>query len=208
MCGRYSNQTTWAEVQAFSAPLPVLTPDSAAEQVRIAPTDSAWVLAHDGHGGAKAGTMRWGLVPHWSKDAKTAFSTINARVETVEQKPAFREAFQRRRCLVVADAYFEWTPIDAKKKQAWRIHPAQSKVMLMAGLWERWIGPDASPLLSFSIVTEPAIGAMRELHERRPVALAALDLATWLRGSAQQAMAMLRERTAPEMAWHAVASPK
>ncbi|HEX5756142.1 MAG TPA: SOS response-associated peptidase family protein, partial [Arenimonas sp.] len=87
MCGRYTNHASWAEVLAFSQPLQLTVPDAAIEpRYNIAPSQSAWVLAADGDGGAKAGHMQWGLVPHWAKDAKGSYSTINARAETIASK--------------------------------------------------------------------------------------------------------------------------
>ncbi len=85
--------------------------------------------------------MRWGLVPYWSKDAKIGFSTINAKAETVATAPAFREAFKRRRCLVPADAFYEWQKLDPKHKQPFAIALASREPYGFAGLWERWKDP-------------------------------------------------------------------
>ncbi|HEX5756382.1 MAG TPA: SOS response-associated peptidase, partial [Arenimonas sp.] len=170
----------------------------------IAPSQQAWVLAADGEGGAKAGRMQWGLVPHWAKDAKGSYSTINARAETIASKPAFREPFKRRRCLVIASGYYEWLPLPDGKKQPYHIHPTDAPLMLMAGLWDRWQAPGGDTLLSFSIVTEEARGDMRQLHERRPVLLQGTQLQHWLYAPASDAEALLQAVPDPALRWHPV----
>lgn len=205
MCGRYTNHATWAEVVAFSRPLVLTVPDGPIEpRYNIAPSQQAWVLAADGEGGAKAGRMQWGLVPQWAKDAKGAYSTINARAETAASKPAFREPFKRRRCLVIASGYYEWGPVGEGKRQPYYIHPADGSVMLMAGLWDRWQVPGGGSLLSFSIVTEEARGDMRTLHDRRPVLPPSEQLGAWLYALPEEAEALLAASRAPLLAWHAV----
>lgn len=205
MCGRYTNHASWAEVLAFSQPLQLAVPDTPIEaRYNIAPSQSAWVLAADGEGGAKAGRMQWGLVPHWAADAKGSYSTINARAETVASKPAFREPFKRRRCLVIASGYYEWLPLPDGRKQPYYIHPSDAPVMLMAGLWDRWQAPGGEALLSFSIVTEEAHGDMRQLHDRRPVRLPCASLQRWLYAPAPEALSMLQAVPEPTLQWHAV----
>lgn len=207
MCGRYTQHTTWSEVVAFCQPLALALPDEPiAPRYNIAPSQPAWVLAADGEGGARAGRMRWGLIPHWAKDAKGAYSTINARAETLASKPAFREPFKRRRCIVIASGYYEWLPRAAGGKQPWYIHPADAPLLLMAGLWDRWAGGEGESLLSFSIVTEQAEGAMKALHDRRPLFLASAQLADWLYAPAGRAAELLRSDQQPDLAWHPVST--
>jgi putative SOS response-associated peptidase YedK len=101
--------------------------------------------------------MRWGLVPFWATDAKVAFKSINARVETVTTAPAFREAFERRRCLVVADGFYEWKKLDekSKTKQPYRIMLKSGEPFAFAGLWEYWKKGDGPSITSCTIITGP-----------------------------------------------------
>lgn len=112
---------------------------------------------------------RWGLVPPWSKEERIGAKLFNARSETACSKPAFRSAFAKRRCLVPANGYYEWEAT-AIGKQPYYIHPADGAPTAFAGLWEAW-GDDESPLLTFTILTAPAIGDLARIHRRRPVLL-------------------------------------
>jgi putative SOS response-associated peptidase YedK len=131
--------------------------------------------------------MRWGLIPYWSKDAKIGYSTINAKAETVATAPAFREAFRRRRCLVPADAFYEWQKLDPKHKQPFAIALASREPYGLAGLWERWKDPQASTqtgewLETFTIITTDANQVVAPLHNRMPVIIERKDYARWLGG--------------------------
>ena len=122
--------------------------------------------------------MHWGLVPGWSKGPDSKFSMINARAETVAEKPAYRAAFKSRRCLVPADGFFEWRA-EGKKKQPFYIHMKDEKPFAFAGLWERW-EKGAEPITSFTIIVTEANELLRPIHERMPVILAPKDYARWL----------------------------
>ena len=120
--------------------------------------------------------QRWGLIPSWAGDAKIGNQMINARVETLATKPAFREALRLRRCLVVADGFYEWQKV-GKRRQPYFIHRADDQPFAFAGLWDRW-GPER--LESCTIITADASGLLRELHDRMPVILSDADFDTWL----------------------------
>lgn len=124
--------------------------------------------------------MRWGLVPFWAKDAKCGFSTINARAEEAALKPAFREALKRRRCLVPADAFYEWQCLNAKTKQPYAIALKSGEPYAFAGLWERWQPRDGQALETFTILTTDPNEVMEHLHNRMPVILESRDYARWL----------------------------
>lgn len=131
--------------------------------------------------------LRWGLVPNWAKDAQIGYSTINARAEEVASKPAYREALKRRRCLVPADAFYEWQRVDAKTKQPLAFALASGEPYAFAGLWESWrpkepAGPTASvtPLETFTILTTDPNELMEPVHNRMPVILAPQDYDRWL----------------------------
>ena len=205
MCGRFTQLAPWSEVWAFSQPLVLAVPETPVEpRWNIPPSTPAWVIAHDGHGGARAGAMHWGLVPHWAPDAKGGFSTINARIETAAEKPAFRDPWRRRRCLVPANGYYEWVTDAQGHKQPFYLQPDDAPLLMFAGLWDRWSGPDGTPLLSFSIVTEPAEGAVAALHHRRPLMLQGAQFADWLTAPSSALGPVLASAPRPVLRWHAV----
>jgi putative SOS response-associated peptidase YedK len=152
----------------------------------IAPTQDVLVVRAEASDGLRAAAMvRWGLLPSWSKGAAgSGPPMINARAETLAEKPAFRSALRSRRCLVPADGFYEWRPAPGGgkgKKQPYYIHRTDGGLFAFAGLWETWTDP-AAPLTieSCTIVTTAANAALRELHDRMPVVLAPADFALWL----------------------------
>jgi putative SOS response-associated peptidase YedK len=125
--------------------------------------------------------MRWGLVPFWSKNGKAGYSTINAKAETIATAPAFREAIKNRRCLVPADAFYEWQKIDAKTKQPFAIGMKDGSPYAFAGLWERWRDPTTKePLETFAVITTDANELLQPMHDRMPVILEPKDYDRWL----------------------------
>jgi putative SOS response-associated peptidase YedK len=132
--------------------------------------------------------MRWGLVPSWAKDVSVGARMINARVESLTGKAAFRTALARRRCLVPASGYFEWRRLGDENvrgrkrpvKQAYYVTPADGSVMAFAGLWEYWRPDQGDPVVSMTIITTPAVGRMRDIHDRMPMVLPAAEWAAWL----------------------------
>jgi putative SOS response-associated peptidase YedK len=122
---------------------------------------------------------RWGLVPYWAEDVKIGNRLINARAETIERTPAFREAYRRRRCLVPADGFFEWRK-EGKTRQPLLIRRKDQAPFAFAGLWERWRQPDGQILRSCSIVTCPANALVAAVHDRMPVILDPGDFERWL----------------------------
>jgi putative SOS response-associated peptidase YedK len=149
--------------------------------------------------------MRWGLIPYWSKDAKIAYSTINAKAETVATAPAFREAFKRRRCLVPADAFYEWQKLDPKNKQPFAIALSSGEPYGFAGVWDRWRDPASREWLdTFSILTTDPNQVVAPLHNRMPVIIERKNYARWLGGSnmTQPPLDLLRPFPAEQMvAW-------
>ncbi len=125
--------------------------------------------------------MRWGLVPYWSKDAKVGLRTINAKAETITTAPAFREAIKRRRCLVPADAFYEWQKLDAKVKQPFAIALKSGEPYAFAGVWERWKDPKAAEHLeTFALITTDPNELVASLHDRMPVIIEPKDYDRWL----------------------------
>jgi putative SOS response-associated peptidase YedK len=128
--------------------------------------------------------MRWGLVPFWARDAKVGYSTINAQAETITISPTYREAFKHRRCLVPADAFYEWVKIDSKTKQPFAIALKSGEPYAFSGLWERWRNTDAGTALrSFAIVTTDPNEVVQPLHDRMPVIIPERDYDRWLQPS-------------------------
>ena len=194
---------SWAQVHAFSRGLDLVLPASdPAPSFNVAPTQPAWTLVADA-AGARAEAMRWGLVPGWAPDLKLGASMINARLETVAVKPAFRNAWKARRCLVPASGYYEWRE-EAGVKQPYYIHDGEAPVLMFAGLWERWKSPAGELIHSFAIVTCAALDPMRQLHDRTPLMLPAPVLHDWLHGTPEAAAAIALAVEPPPLRWHAV----
>jgi len=204
MCGRFSRDMTWEQVHAFSQGLDLIVSEEAIEpSYNVAPTQSSWVLIAAEESAAAGAKMRWGLLPSWAKDAKIGASLINARVETVATKPAFRSAWKSRRCLVPASGYYEWRLEDGVKQPYW-IHDATGPILMFAGLWENWKSPGGDWLQSFTIITQAAVGRMLELHDRTPLMLKPTVLGDWLHGSVDDAQAIAANAGVPAVAWHPV----
>jgi putative SOS response-associated peptidase YedK len=185
MCGRFTLRTPLTVLsQQFLFELgPAAELAAVRPRYNIAPTQTiAAVRRLEGSSQRSLAWFHWGLIPSWAKDAKMAASMINARGETIAEKPAFRSAFARRRCLVLADGFFEWKKV-GKQKQPYYFRLRDEQPFALAGLWESWRGPagsDGPPLESCTIVTTAANDLCRPLHERMPVILEACDYDRWL----------------------------
>ncbi|MGH7053440.1 MAG: SOS response-associated peptidase [Stellaceae bacterium] len=185
MCGRArlsSDADTLKRV--FGIPPERPTPNIAANW-NAAPTQDLPVVRHDAATRERSlDIMRWGLVPFWAKDIKIGYSTFNAKAEGIDGKPAFREAFRKRRCLVPFDSFYEWKKT-GKARQPYAIARADRRPMALAGLWEVWRSPvgdqaGSETLRSFTIVTTAANALLAPLHERMPVLLDPADWPLWL----------------------------
>ncbi|MDP9474197.1 MAG: SOS response-associated peptidase [Actinomycetota bacterium] len=176
MCGRYTLKTpidVLAEHFGLREHPPSLTPS-----YNIAPTQHVAAVVEEDGGGRRLETFRWGLVPSWAKDPSIGNKMINARAETVAEKPSFRSAFKRRRCLIVADGFYEWQKTDGGKQPHY-FRMEDSSPFAFAGLWETWSGY-GEEIRSCAIVTTDANDLMREIHHRMPVILPAENHAAWL----------------------------
>lgn len=171
----------------------------------IAPTQPVpVVIAQDGARHFRL--MRWGLLPTWVKDPRKFTLLINARAETVQDKPAFKNALRRRRCLIPADGYYEWQSV-GDRKQPYFIHPAGGGPMGFAGLAETWMGPNGEELDTVAIITAQAATGMSVLHHRVPVTIAPDRFGDWLDCRAENAGDVMHFLTAPAegtFAWHPV----
>jgi putative SOS response-associated peptidase YedK len=197
VCGRFTLFTP-ADVlaEAFGlAGLPGLRP-----RFNIAPTQEVLAVRPAGAGRGPA-FLRWGLIPSWAAEQTIAHRLINARAETVADKPAFRSAFARRRCLVPADGFYEWQPV-AGKKQPVLFRLRDGRPFAFAGLWESWEGAGGEVVESCAILTTPANDLVRPVHERMPVILDPRHHDDWLDPGltdAQQLRSWLRAFPAEEM---------
>jgi len=179
MCGRYQSNTpkdTLARVFNAIPSFDLLTP-----RYNAAPTQMLPVVRFDPKAKARSlDLLRWGLVPHWAKDLKIGSGLINARVETVATKAAFREAFKARRCLVPAAGFYEWKGAKGAK-QPYSIAPRDAPVFAFAGLWENWKNPaDGEWVRTFTIITGKPNSLMADLHNRMPVILEEAYWPAWL----------------------------
>ncbi|PKQ32777.1 MAG: DUF159 family protein [Actinobacteria bacterium HGW-Actinobacteria-2] len=186
MCGRFAASARVDDLMEFfeiDEKVDGLPPAA----YNIAPTDPiAAVLERERDQGVRRllTPLRWGLVPSWAPDARGAARLINARLETVADKPSFRKAFASRRCLIPADGYYEWRPVSSAsgkvRKQPYFIHPADGSPMVMAGLYEFWKAPDGSWLTTAAIITTQATDHLGYLHDRMPVLVERAHWDAWL----------------------------
>lgn len=142
-------------------------------------SDIPAVVRHPRGDGLEMRLMRWGLVPAWAKDARSGARLINARSETAAEKPAFRDAFKRRRCLVPVDGFYEWQKRDGSK-QPYYFRAVDGRPLALAGLWESWPAPGGKALETCTIMTTAANETMKPIHHRMPVILPAKDRELWL----------------------------
>ena len=179
MCGRFSSTTPPASVARLfktAGAVPNTTPSW-----NVAPSQPAMVVRrHPESGERRLDLLTWGLVPHWTKDLPKARKPINARAETVATSPMFREAFHRRRCIVPADAFYEWQAQDDGPKQPYAIARRDGDLLAFAGLWEGWRGPAGEILRTFSIIVTVANEDLAPIHDRMPVILEQRDWPAWL----------------------------
>lgn len=181
MCGRFtlrtpaSNLAGWFLKASLDLNFPSLRP-----RYNIAPSQLiACVRRKPGEAQElEEARLQWGLIPPWSKDGKASYSTINARAETVHEKPSFRSPFRSRRCLVVADGFYEWIR-EGSVKRPFYITMADDQPFCMAGIWERWTSGEKS-IESVAIITTTANGLMARIHDRMPVIIPPSEFHRWL----------------------------
>lgn len=206
MCGRYTHLFTWEELHRLSTLTspPIELPRS----FNVAPTQRAPVIRMIEAGGRALDLLKWGLVPFWASDDKIGNTLINARGETVAEKPAFRAAFKKRRCLVPVSGFYEWKKTAGSTiKQPYYIRAAAEEPLLLAGLWESWrAANDAGPLETYTIVTTTPNELMAPLHDRMPVVIDPTDQGTWLSAPPDEAKALIRPYPAELMMCYPVST--
>ena len=179
MCGRFTNtrprlkKTELALKPLIKGRWPDLEP-----RYNVSPGTQIAAIRLDAENGATLEPIKWGLLPHWSKEPKIAYSTINAMAETVETKASYRAPFRKRRCLIPADGWFEWQPIP-RGKQKWWLHMKDDSDFCFAGLWDRWHRGD-QVIESCTIIVTNAAESIKHVHDRMPVILDPKDFEFWL----------------------------
>src|SRR5690625_4268266 len=166
MCGRYTLHAKEEEIiKTFQLTDPILDYEPS---YNIAPGQNVLAIIHDGKK-KRAGYLRWGLVPSWAKDEKIGYKMINARTETAHEKPSFKRLMAQKRCLIVADSFYEWKKTD-NEKQPKRIQLKDRKLFTFAGLWDKWVDED-NTLFTCTMLTKDANDFMRDIHHRMPIIL-------------------------------------
>ncbi len=207
MCGRFV-QSEEAREYAEYFRVDVVKIDDLTPSYNVAPTDRVYaVVEYDGE--RMLGTFSWGLLPWWAKDRRMAARNINARMETVAEKPAFRESFERRRCLIPVDGFYEWEP-RPKGKLPHYVYAADRRPLALAGLWASWKDPETEKRLrTCTILTGEPDDLVRPIHNRMPVALTAESWGRWLdrdNDDPEDLLQLLKEARRPLMSEHPVST--
>lgn len=206
MCGRFTLTVDPAQLQdTFSN---FIVPSKFAPRFNIAPSQPLLAIPND-----EANTANffiWGLIPMWAKDPSIGSRLINARGETVAEKPSFRGSFKYKRCLILADGFYEWKSSPGKKtKTPYFIYMKDRKPFAFAGLWDSWEGPDGSNIKTCTIITTKSNELMESIHDRMPVILHQRDYKKWLEHSPQtpdNLLPLLKPYPADSMSAHPVST--
>jgi len=198
MCGRFFLDTSVKDIMEHYNEAP---PDIFSARYNIAPTTPVMACTSE-----KLTFFRWGLIPSWAKDVTMGNRMFNARAETIAEKPSFRHAYRRRRCLVPANGYYEWR-LEGGRKQPYCCH-IDHQLFSMAGIWELWQDSEGNEIQSCAIITTEAKDRIKEIHHRMPVHIAAKDYAAWLDCSMEgtDEANRLMENTAPYYQYYAVST--
>jgi putative SOS response-associated peptidase YedK len=202
MCGRFSASKSDDIIRKFGS---LAKAFSLGPRYNIAPSQMVAGIRLDASGQAEFVNLKWGLIPSWASDPKIAWSLINARGETVKTKPAFRDAFKRRRCLILADGFFEWAK-EGDKKLPFHFRLKSHEPFAFAGLWESWTGPGGEPIETCTIITCEANQLVKPVHGRMPVILAEDAYALWLDAKTPNSELLLLPYPANEMETYPVST--
>ncbi len=201
MCGRYAiTLAKEAMAQIFEA-----VPGNDLPEVpnfNVCPTNAVHTV-RSSDGTRSLSAMRWGFIPHWYKTPGDGPLLINARAETIAEKPAFRAACRERRCLIPASGFYEWTKGEDDTRLPWYIQPAEGDMLAFAGVWQDW-ERDGEMLRTCAIVTTAAAGEMTQIHHRVPVILPAPDWALWLGEDGRGAATLMQPAPEGTLRFHRV----
>lgn len=191
MCGRFPDEATekeaMKEMKAFVSRISerIGTTDALGKEIfqmkyNILPTTYVRVVVNGESGNRELDLFRWGLVPHWTKDVKKNPLMINAKSETIAEKPSFRESFKQRRCIVTGSGFYEWKKLGGKEKQPMLMRLKDEPIMPFAGIWSTWTSPEGMSLNSCAIITTGPNELMADIHDRMPVILHRDDIDLWM----------------------------
>ncbi|MBT2757177.1 SOS response-associated peptidase [Mesobacillus foraminis] len=184
MCGRFTLTADFEQlIERFEIESFHLN-DEYVPSYNIAPSQSVLAVINNGHIN-KLGYLKWGLIPSWAKEPSIGYKMINARGESLMEKPSFKNAYRKKRCLVIADSFYEWSRVGGKKKTPMRIKLKTDEAFAMAGLWEQWKTPIGDSVFSCTVITTAPNQLMRNIHDRMPVILRPEDEKVWLDPSIQ-----------------------
>ncbi len=204
MCGRYELHTHPAAIALLFG---LAHPPAVAPRYNIAPMQDVPVVRRGHHGERELAQVRWGLVPRWAKDASIGARLVNVRAESLADKPMFRTALRRHRCLLPADGFFEWRPIPGGGKQPYRIGMKDGQPFGLGGITERWLSPEGEVLDTCAIVTTASNELLAPLHGRMPLILAPEHFERWLDVSVDEDVtSLLMPYDAQAMSYHAVSA--
>ncbi|MCY9406299.1 SOS response-associated peptidase, partial [Bacillus spizizenii] len=179
MCGRFTLFSTFDDIIDRFDIDQFLPKDEYHPSYNIAPSQNILAIINDGSNN-RLGKLRWGLIPPWAKDEKIGYKMINARAETITEKPAFRRPLVSKRCIIPADSFYEWKRLDHKTKIPMRIKLKSSALFAFAGLYEKWKTHQGGPLYTCTIVTTTPNELMKDIHDRMPVILTHDQEKEWL----------------------------
>jgi putative SOS response-associated peptidase YedK len=179
MCGRFTLTVTVDQlIDRFDIEM-FLQEEEYNPSYNVAPSQSVLAVINDGSR-KRMGFLRWGLIPPFAKDVSIGYKMINARAETLTDKPSYRNAYKKKRCLIVADSFYEWKRMDSKTKIPMRIKLKSNDLFAMAGLWENWKSPDGNVVYSCTVITTGPNELVQDIHDRMPVILKPEDEEYWL----------------------------
>jgi putative SOS response-associated peptidase YedK len=203
MCGRYELHTHPA---AIALAFGLEHPPAIAPRYNIAPTQDVPVVRVNRAGERELAQVRWGLVPRWAKDPSIGVRMINARAETLADKPAYRMALRQHRCLVPASGFYEWKPRPGGGKQPMHVGMKDGAPFAMAGLTERWLSPEGEVLDTCTIVTTEANSLVAPLHDRMPLIIAPEDYERWLDRAEDDVTDLFTPYPSEQMAYYPVST--
>lgn len=207
MCGRYTLNRRQEDIEA-AFDIEKVVADAVA-RCNVAPTQTVAVVMNNREGERVLDAFRWGLIPFWTKELNKSRPMINARAETIADKPYWKNCITRKRCIIPADGFYEWKK-EGKAKTPMFIHLTDRSIFGFAGLWDEWRSPDGEVIRSCSIITTAANDAVAPVHDRMPVILRSDQIGKWLDNSlteTEEVVPMLTARDNDEIAMYAV-SPK
>lgn len=199
MCGRFTITINQEELKAHLSTNYNVANFSAVfnlPRFNIAPGQEIIAIINDGKNN-RVGQLKWGFVPSFAKDEKIGFSMINAKSETIDEKISFRQSFEKRRCLILADSFYEWKRV-GKDKTPMRIMTKNGKIFAMAGIWNTFTRPDGVKIHTCAIVTTSANKLIGEIHDRMPVILNEVDQKTWINPGSSTASLKALMKSYPE----------